>query len=148
MKTLTQVAVVAALMLLLSSASYATGQTSATTTAPALPAMVLAMDQPAVDSSVSPGAGPETSARPVSRTAPAAHLERTTSNPEITATAARQAMPSGPSVNAAYAPSEKHAESAALSYEELNRRIDALSKEISALRKDLSRLRSQEAGTK
>ena len=75
-------------------------------------------------------------------------MEYTTPSPAISATVARPAIPlPRESVNAAYAPSEKHAEGAAVSYEELNKRIEALSREITRLREDLGRLKTQEAGT-
>lgn len=126
MKTLTRVAVVAALTLLLSSAGYAVGQKpAAASPSDALP-MVLAVEQPAVDASVSPGAGPETSSKPISQTE--ARLETTAPNPRITAEASSQGMPPGRSVNAAFAEPGKHAETAHPSYDELNRRIEALSR--------------------
>ncbi len=168
MKTLTQVAFVAAVIILLSNAGYAVGQTSAATLMHSSTPLVLADEEPAVDAAVTPGAGSWTSAEPISyksnrdqnkgvattsaipssRTAHDAELETTVSNPGISVMATRQAMPSGQSVNAAYAPSEKHAASAAPSYEELNKRIESLSKELSRLREDLGRLKAQEAGTK
>jgi len=145
MKTLTLAALVAALMLLLPGVGYAV---PAAAPASDSSAMVLAMDEPAVSPSITPGAGPETSSEPIHRAKPVARMETTTPNTGITTTAARQAMPGGQSVNAAYAPPEKHAESAAPSFEELNKRIEALSKEISALREDLGKLKAQHSGMK
>lgn len=79
----------------------------------------------------------------------AGNLKTTTPGPGITATAARQAMPSRQPVNAALAtPPEKPVQTAAGSYEELNKRIDALSKEITELRTELNTLKSHEAGMK
>ena len=164
MKTLVQVAVMAALVFLVSNAGYAVSQTSAAVPVYKSPTMVLAEAAPAVDASISPGAGPETSAEPVSRAshadrnkgmaktptavtspaAPAARTEETTLNPGISGWAASQGMPSGQSMNAALAAStESNSESAAPTYDELNKRIESLSKEISALRKDLDRLKTQ-----
>jgi len=79
--------------------------------------------------------------------APAMHTEMTTPRPGISATAARQALPSGQHVNAALAPSGQQPGGTVLTYDELNKRIDTLSREISTLREDLNRLKTQEAGT-
>jgi hypothetical protein len=167
MKTLMQVAIVAAVMILLSNAGYAVGQTPAATSTPMhkyLP-MMLADNEPAVDAAVSPGAGPETSAEPISRahhnkgmakthetaTSPTAHdaeLQMTVPNTGIQATAASQAMPSGQAVSAAYAPSKTNFENAKLSYEELNKRIEALSREAATLREELNRQKTQEHAAK
>ncbi len=148
MKTLIRVAFVAALTLLLSNAGYAAGQTAAAPSPSGAVPMVLAMEQPAVDASVSPGAGPETSSKPISRAKTEARLETTAPNPRITAEASSQGMPSERSVNAAFAEPGKHAEAAHPSYDELNRRIEALSKEIASLRTELKKLKSQESGMK
>ena len=79
----------------------------------------------------------------------AGDLKTTTPGPGITATAARQGMPSRQPVNAALAtPPEKPIQGSAGSYEELNKRIEALSKEITELRTELNTLNSHEAGMK
>ncbi len=148
MKTLAPIAIAATLMLLLSNAGYAGDQVSGATSPSNSSPVALAMEQPAVDASVTPGAGPETSSEPISRAKPTARLEMTTPNTEITSTAARQAVPSGKSVNAAYAPTEQHAQSKALSSEELSKRIDALSRDLSMLREDLGRLKAGESETR
>ena len=159
MKMFAQAAVAAALGLLVSSAGYAAGPAAPATFASAFMPMVLAAGEPAVDASISPGAGPMTSSEPVSRSKPLAktppmparNLQSTEPRTDIAATAASQGMPalSQEAAHAAYAGSDKSVESPGhASYAELNRRVEALSKEIATLREELNHLKTQEAGAK